>query len=73
MCHVPYLSPCTLVLLSLQKIQQDLKQSGVLPVGLHHIASAGHQLSQGPQSHLDKEQIVWLVESVGESMVCTLP
>lgn len=47
-CLVPYLSPCPLVLLGLQEIQQYLKQCGVLPVGLHHIASAGHQLPQGP-------------------------
>lgn len=47
-CLVPYLSPSPLVLLSLQEIQQYLKQCGVLPVGLHHIASAGHQLPQGP-------------------------
>ena len=47
----------TLVLLSLQKVQQHLQQRGVLPVGLNHVASAGHQLPQGPQSHLDRKKV----------------
>lgn len=55
---VPYLSPCPLVLLSLQKIQQHLKQSGVLPIGLYHIARAGYQLAQGPQRHLQGQKII---------------
>lgn len=51
-----YLSPCALVLLSLQEIQQHLEQSGVFPVGLHHIAGASYQLPQGPQGHLNAQK-----------------
>lgn len=49
-----YLSTGTLVLLSLQEVQKYLQQSWVLPVWFHHVTSAGHKLSQGPKSHLQR-------------------
>lgn len=49
-----HLSAGSLVLLCLQEIQQHLQESWVFPIGFHHITSAGHQLTQGPKSHLEK-------------------
>lgn len=43
-----YLSSDPLVLLCLEKVEQNLQKRGVLAVGLHHVSSASNLLAQSP-------------------------
>lgn len=73
-----YLSTGALVLLSLQEVQKHLQQCWVLSVWFHHIASAGHKLSQCPKSHLERsspekisfDQGIYYVSRIHQSFNC---